>query len=154
MVAESRERGTAAVGVPAPTGSAGQVIIGLSGSGATNKSILLVAWGRSAARTWVDPLEVAGFNVVVEDRDDHRAFRWAREGRPAVVVIDCANEPATGRELANVLQATNWGRELSVILTSVAPHDLARTAHRAPHAKAILPAPTSVEHVLDAVGAL
>jgi DNA-binding NarL/FixJ family response regulator len=115
--------------------------------------VLLVAWGQSVARTWVQPLEAAGFNVVVEDRDGQRAYRWAREHRPAVV-IDGSTLPSHGRELANSLLTTAWGRTLPVILTNVTDSDREKTERKAPGARAILPAPTGADAILSLLASL
>jgi DNA-binding response OmpR family regulator len=116
---------------------------------APDRALLLVAWWRSPARAWVEPLEAAGFRVVVEDRDGARAYRWARDDRPAAVVIDCATLPSHGHELAKALSSTAWGRRLPVILTNVGEAEREQTARAAPGALTVLAAPTSVEPLIS-----
>ena len=82
------------------------------------RPVVLLVTDNASAATWTDPLEAAGYTVVLQDRSDPHAFRWIKDDRPAAIVIDSAARHTLPQ--IDVLARRAWASAIPVITAPIA----------------------------------
>lgn len=115
--------------------------------------VLLVAWKGATATGWVQPLEAAGYTVLLEDTTGERAWRTAKERGIDCVIIDGQKKPSHGRATGNSLRDTAKTREIPIIWTNLDPEDEAGVRTDV-HPDRTLAAPTEFDAALSVLSEL
>ncbi|NMC78254.1 MAG: hypothetical protein GYA59_02730 [Chloroflexi bacterium] len=77
--------------------------------------LLLVHWNEGEAAALVDELRAIGWDVTVEsDAGEVKLSQW-RQQPPKAVLISLRRLPSHGRELAQALRASQWGRSIPLV---------------------------------------
>lgn len=73
--------------------------------------LVLVHWDRDEAEQLAAPLEAAGWQV---ELGNDRVTRWKADP-PTAVVISLRRLPSHGREVADALWQSKWGRTIPIV---------------------------------------
>lgn len=80
-----------------------------------NRRLLLVHWNQSEAAGLAEELRAAGWEVAVEHGAADFKLSQLRQNPPKAVLISLRRLPSHGRELADALWSTQWGRQIPLI---------------------------------------
>lgn len=93
--------------------------------------IVLVHWNDAEARELARALEKAGWKVTVGPGE----LKALKAKPPAAVVISLRRLPSHGREVADALWYTKWGREIPIVFLDGEADKVAATRRRFPAAR-------------------
>ncbi len=96
-----------------------------------NDELVLVHWNNEETRELAALLETEGWRV----RTGHFELRDLKTNPPAAVVISLRRLPSHGREVADAVWSTKWGRAIPIVFFDGAPEKVEKLRVKFPNAK-------------------
>jgi hypothetical protein len=93
--------------------------------------VVLVHWDAAEAEGLAAPLREEGWRVKV----GHFELKELKANPPAAVVISLRRLPSHGREVADALWYTKWGRAIPIVFFDGAPDKVEATRQKFPAAQ-------------------
>jgi hypothetical protein len=93
--------------------------------------LVLVHWDAAEAQALAAPLQEAGWRV----RTGSFELKELKANPPAAVVISLRRLPSHGREVADALWFTQWGRAIPIVFFDGAPDKVEATRKKFPAAQ-------------------
>ena len=93
--------------------------------------LVLVHWDAGEARELAAPLKTAGWRV----RTGSFELKELKASPPAAVVISLRRLPSHGREVADALWYTKWGRAIPIVFFDGVPDKVDATRKKFPDAR-------------------
>ena len=93
--------------------------------------LVLVHWDADEAEELAAPLRAAGWRVKVGNFE----LKELKANPPVAVMISLRRLPSHGREVADALWYTNWGRAIPIVFFDGAPNKVEATRTRFPGAQ-------------------
>jgi hypothetical protein len=93
--------------------------------------VVLVHWDADEAKELAAPLEADGWHVQLGNFE----LRQLKAHPPVAVLISLRRLPSHGREIADALWHTRWGRAIPVVFFDGAPDKVEATRKRFPGAR-------------------
>ena len=93
--------------------------------------LVLVHWDAGEAREVAAPLRAAGWSVNTGSFE----LKDLKASPPAAVLISLRRLPSHGREVADALWYTKWGRAIPIVFVDGAPDKVDTTRQKFPNAR-------------------
>lgn len=100
-----------------------------------NKRVFLIHWHKEEAAALAATLTALGWEVAVEHGSGETALKGIKAQPPRAVVISLRRLPSHGRETADALWATKWGRQIPIVFFDGAEDKVAALHQQFPAAR-------------------
>lgn len=99
-----------------------------------NRRLFLVHWHEIEAEAMAHALRQMGWQVAVVSNVAELELKIVRQQPPRAAVVSLCYQPQNGRELAETLQLTSWGRSILLIFLACPAEEEMTFQHQFPKA--------------------
>jgi hypothetical protein len=100
-----------------------------------NNNLYLVHWNEGEAEDLAAPLKEQGWTITLLHSPGQFKLRGLRKSPPAALVISMRRLPSHGREIADAVWSSKWGREIPIIFFDSKREILASLQEKFPDAR-------------------